>query len=344
MKDIILGGISILVAILLVALAGELGIRGMHLYAEHFGDRKPPHFTLDEKLGWIATPDYFYEGELVDASGTRYSVSIQTNAEGYRVYGDPRVTDRKKVLFLGDSYTQAMQVSNDKAYYTLLQNKLNLEVFAFGVDGFGTLQQLMLLDEIIDDIQPDAVVLQLCPNDLINNDYALETRSGFNNNGLRRPYLENGDIVYRNPANMPALREFAASYSDFLYFLITRLDRLRSMPNNPSESIIQEQGLSYPLFENSVATTDELLARIRSRIPSGTPLYTFSTSHGHPYLDVFRRVSDREGVYFIDGTSQALREIEGRGVTTRAADGEHWNDEGHRIVAEVLGRHFEELL
>jgi len=339
MKDIVLGGISILLAIVLLAVGGEVAIRAVHFYTEHVGDRmNPKRITLDEELGWLATPDFHYEGELVDAGGASYPVSIRTNSQGYRMFGDPEVTNRKKVLFLGDSYTQAMQVSNDRTYYSILKDRLGIEVFAFGVDGFGTLQEYMLLDKILDDIKPDAVMLQFCPNDLINNYFPLEQASAFNNNGLRRPYFEDGQIRYRNPASFPAVREFAARYSELLYFIITRLDRLRPPPEKPSETLIREQGMSYPLYRQSVQVTDQLLGKIRARVPAGTPVYTFSTDHGYPYYEAFTSLSGKHGLHFIDGTSQALREAESRGVTTRAADREHWNDEGHRIVAEVLAQ------
>jgi len=337
MREFFLGVVSILVAILFVALGGEAAFRAVHFYTEHFSDRKnPKHIALDEELGWIATPDYHYQGILVDAAGASYPVDIRTNSHGYRLYGDPAATARKKVLFLGDSYTQAMQVSNDKAYYAILQDQLGIEVFSLGVDGFGTLQEYMLLDRIIDDLEPDAVVLQFCPNDLINNDYKLEVASAYNNNGLRRPYFEDGEVVYRTPARFPALRQFAARYSEFLYFIITRLDRLLPAPEPPAETLIPEQGLSYPLFAESVAVTDQLLGKIRTRVPPDTPIYAFATDHGPPYYQVFKRLSGEHGLHFIEGPSQALRQAESQGVTTRAADGEHWNDEGHRIVAHVL--------
>ena len=38
MKDFILGGVSILVAIVLVAIGGEVAIRAVHFYTEHFGE------------------------------------------------------------------------------------------------------------------------------------------------------------------------------------------------------------------------------------------------------------------------------------------------------------------
>lgn len=343
MKNFLLGVISTVVAVLLLFIGGELAIRAMHFYTDHFSDRMNPRLIdLDDTLGWLPATDYHFTGELADASGSPYPVEITTNSAGYRMFGDVAAGDRKKVLFIGDSYTQAMHVANDRTYYALLGEALDIEVFAFGVDGFGTLQEFLLIDSIIDDISPDIVVLQLCPNDFINNHFGLELDSAFNNNGLRRPYLINDEVTYRTPARFPALREFAAKYSAFLYFIIKKIDLLQPPPSMSAERLIQEQGMAYPMFAESVAITDQLLGKIRARIPADIPVYAFATDHGFPYLEAFRQVSANNGIQFIDGTSQAVTAAEKKGVVTRSADRAHWNNEGHRIVADVLTRYFEQ--
>ncbi len=343
MKDFVLGGISILVAACLLAIGGEIAIRSIHFYTDHFSDQMNPRFiTLDKELGWLPVPDYLYSGELVDAGGASYPVNIQTNGAGYRMFGNLQADSRKKVLFLGDSYTHAMHVSNDKTYYGILKEELDIEVFSFGVDGYGTLQEYMLVEKIIDEIEPDIVVLQFCPNDFINNHYELEQRAVFNNNGLRRPYYKDDEVRYKTPSSFAAIREFAANYSEFLYFIIKKVDGLKARPAKSSESMIEQQGTSYPLFKESVETTDQLLGKIRARIPSSTPIYAFSTNHGFPYYDEFKRMSEKNGIYFIDGTSQALTAAESKGITIRSADKAHWNNQGHRIVADVLKSYFEE--
>jgi hypothetical protein len=343
MKNLVLGGISILVAVCILAIGGEIAIRLVHFYTDHFSDKMPPRLlALDEELGWLPVSDYLYSGELVDAAGESYPVEIKTNRAGYRAYGDVQTDSRKKVLFLGDSYTYAMHVSNERTYYGILEKELDIEVFAIGVDAYGTLQQYLLADKIIDEIDPDVVVLQFCPNDFINNHYDLEQDSAFNNNGLRRPYFKDNQIQFKTPASFPAVRGFAADYSEFLYFIIKTLDRLKALPANSSESLIEKQGVSYPLFKESVETTDQLLSKIRARIPPDTPVYAFSTNHGFPYHEEFKRLSEENGMQFIDGTSQALRAAESKGITTRAADKAHWNNQGHQIVADVLKNYFEE--
>jgi hypothetical protein len=238
-----------------------------------------------------------------------------------------------------------MHVSNDKTYHAILAEELDIEVFSIGVEGYGTLQQFMMLDKIIDDIKPDVVVLQFCPNDFINNHYELELGAVSNNNGLRRPYFRENEINYSVPSRFGAIRHFAANYSHFLYFILSRIDILKARPadipsDESSENLIVKKGMAYPFFQEAVDVTEQLLEKIRRRIPATTPVYIFSTHHGNPYYEQINRISKNSGIIFIDGTGQAVSAAERKGITTTAADKGHWNNAGHRIVAEVLKNYF----
>ncbi len=233
MKDLFLGIISILIAVIFLAVVGEIGFRVFDHFSGYVGPQKVRGvITLDKELGWLPTPNYSYSGELVDADGKPYAVNIQTDSAGYRTFGNPHSDSRKKVLFLGDSFTHAMHVSNDKTYYGILAKELDIEVFSIGVEGYGTLQEYMMLEKIIDDIKPDVVVLQFCSNDFINNHYDLELGAIGNNNRMRRPYFWENEITYRTPSKFAAISNFAASYSRFLYLVLSRIDMLRARPAN----------------------------------------------------------------------------------------------------------------
>lgn len=342
MKNIFLGLLSIVIALAVVLLFGEVATRGFYAYKSQVNNQKLfTIISLDKEFGWLPTANYAYQGELLDAAGNSYPVNISTNTQGFRIYGDPRESRRKKVLFLGDSYTQAMHVSDDKTYFGLLQDALNIEVFAYGVEGYGTLQAYMVLDRYIDEIRPDAVVIQFCPNDIINNHPELERRSTLNRMGIRRPYLVDGEIVYETAASFPWLRNFAANYSRFLYTIIKKIDLLNVDPDTSIEKVIRVEGMDNALFRASVGAASEVLAMVQSRVPDTTEVYAFSTDWGRPYHPEFKRISEESGIAFINGNGRLLQMAEKNGVTTRAADNAHWNNEGHRIVADVLGRYLE---
>lgn len=348
MKNALLGIISVLIAVILLAVGGEIAIRVLHLFSGYEGTQKVRGvITLDEELGWLPTPNYSFSGELVDGEGKPYEVAIQTDSTGYRTFGNPHAEKRKKVLFLGDSFTYARHVSNNKTYPELLAKDLDIEVFAFGVEAYGTLQEFMILDRLINDIEPGVVVLQFCSNDFVNNHYDLEFGATWNNNRLRRPYFWQDKIVYRTPATFFAMRDFAARYSHFLYFILSRIDMVKASyamtsSEESSESLIEKEGMAYPFFQESVQVTEQLLKKIRMRVPATTPVYIFATHHGEPYYEQIKRISKNAGLIFIDGPSQAVTAAELEGIITVAADKAHWNNAGHQNVADALKRYFQE--
>ena len=59
----------------------------------------------------------------------------------------------------------------------LFKKELGIEVFAYGAGGYGTLQEYLILDEVIDEIQPTTMFWQFCNNDFTDNDHALEVAS-----------------------------------------------------------------------------------------------------------------------------------------------------------------------
>ena len=343
MKNFILGLVSIVVALIFVAICAEIATRTYYIYKAHISNQKLfTIITLDDEFGWLPASDYSFTGELHDAGGESYPVDISTDTAGFRLYGNPQEEQKKKVLFLGDSFTQAMHVSDDKTYYGILEKDLDIEVFAFGVEGYGTLQEYMVLDRFIDEIDPDVVVLQFCPNDIINNHPELERQSSLNRMGLRRPYLVNNEIIYETAASNPIIREFASRYSRFLYLIIKKIDLLNVQADTSIERVIREEGMDNPLFKESFEVADQVLKKIKQRVPPTTQVYAFSSNWGRPYHPEFKKIAENNGIQFIDGNGRVLRNAENKGITTKAADTAHWNNQGHQIVANVLKRYFEE--
>ena len=125
---------------------------------------------------------------------------------------------------IGDSFTHATAVSDDLTYHALLAQLLDVEVFAYGAGGYGTLQELMILDRYIDIIRPDVILWQYCANDFINNDNELERLSLVNNNGWVRPYLQKGQVQLLSPKESSLqVREWINRRSRFLYFIVSRM-------------------------------------------------------------------------------------------------------------------------
>lgn len=90
-----------------------------------------------------------------------------------------------RIAVLGDSYAEAMQVAQERAFWWLLPQRLQacgfaagkqIETLNFGVSGYGTANELLVLRTRVWRYQPDMVLLAFFPgNDVRNNSRALET-------------------------------------------------------------------------------------------------------------------------------------------------------------------------
>jgi lysophospholipase L1-like esterase len=242
---------------------------------------------------------------------------------------------KSKFFFLGDSYTQSVEVSNEHAFFNILKDSLNIEVFAFGQSGYGTLQEYMILDKYLDLIQPDLIVLQTCDNDFLDNHFVLEREGGYNVR-LRRPYLTlNNEVVYRMP--IPEWKHWL-SYSKFLTLLANKLEWIFTDQEGKviAEAYIAEDERAYKPYNDAIKITGMILDSLVERVPENIRLIGFSSSVYQPQLDDMRGLFEERGIPLHDESAQLLYDVRGEGRSVHSADGFHWNIGGHQVIAEGL--------
>lgn len=176
--------------------------------------------------GWFwAAPDPLTGwSHLPSASGRsfnpfyEYDAQVSFNSRGIRgpeSLGYAKADGVCRVLLLGDSFMEAVQVSDGETFAdrlrALLESQLDrpVEVVNAGVAGFGTDQQLLWLREEGVKYAPDLVLLAVYPhNDFMNNAEVLESA---NQGGINKPFFAlNGDGLQLryfpyDPANVPAV-------------------------------------------------------------------------------------------------------------------------------------------
>jgi lysophospholipase L1-like esterase len=338
-RGILFGVISTLFLLMVFFVIGEIGFRVYYAIKDISIEKPepaPPYNTAEkeDKLGWRSKANYLFDGKMKDADGIEYDIHLTTTHDGFRQYGNPK-TEKTKIFFLGDSYTQSVEVSDNKVFYNIIGDSLPIEVFAFGMAGYGQIQQFMILDEYFDAIQPDILVLQVCSNDFIDNHYKIEMESGYKV-GLRRPYLTlNGDIEYHHP--IPKWQK-VENHSRFLGFILKRLDNAKQNVGvkDPAEKRIAEQGEAYEDFAYSMKVTELALQKIIQRVSDKTQIIVFNADAYNPQATAFKAICEDNNIIYSFSAMEAIQQMEHKGVTIRAGDGYHWNKKGHEVIAKAL--------
>ncbi len=324
-----------LMVILAITLVGEVVFRTLVF----FRSRQYPTYTTisDPALGSRAIENFVWNGWVKDLNDHPYELNFSTDDRGFRMFGDPN-SEKKKVLFIGDSFTHAIEVSNDKTYFGLIADSIDIEVFAYGCRGYNTLQEWLFLEKYLPVIQPDLVVLQFCSNDFINNHFELERRSLYNNNRRYRPYLQSDEsIVFKAPAKIGW--QWLSDRSMFFDFIFSRLERVLDpflLKEDASETRITTLGKDHPPFAASVQVTERLLRRFRDTLLPEARLLVFTVDHTEPFLSEISHICYRLDVPFAGFIPNRLDERIANGETVMALDGAHWNETGHRVAADVL--------
>lgn len=174
---------------------------------------------------------------------------VRINKDGWRdrVHQIEKPENTFRLAVLGDSYVAAMQVAENKTFWSATERQLQqcpalggkkLEVLSFGMDGAGTGDELLTYRKHAQRYTPDMVLVAfLTGNDLRNNSVKLESDK-------LRPffYLENGRLVEDYSFRQSAY--FQTRSSGPMNFIVEMLSHLRLM------AVAREAYLS---FQNKLA-------------------------------------------------------------------------------------------
>jgi lysophospholipase L1-like esterase len=272
--------LGVIVAGLLIA---ELGLRLV-------GYSVPSLYMTDSERGLALRPGaegwWRKEGEAY----------IKINSDGLRdrehVKQKPPGTLR--IAVLGDSWAEAFQVPMEKAFWAVMEAKLQeceglggrkAEVINFGVSGFGTTQELITLRRHVREYSPDIVLLAFSPNDISDNSRALRKDDGvpyfIYRDGelvLDSSFLDSHNYQLRNSAfNMQLKR--VRDYSRVLQFVydlpnvIEANKAAKQSPNAPAG----EPGINPtfyrapadPAWDDAWRLTETLLTMMNDEVVKG---------------------------------------------------------------------------
>ena len=254
----------------LVAGAAAAALVLLELTLRAVGYSTPQRHQLDPQLGWSlrAHKQGWYAGE---AGRTRFVV----NPAGFR--DREHLLDKPEPVFriavLGDDYSEAARIALRDTWWWQLEPQLQrcdykpgklVEVLNFGVAGYGTAQELVLLQTAVMRYAPDLVLLQFSPDDVVDNSFALTP------NKLRPFYFLDAHGVPRIDESFATQPQFerrmqtryrlAAELGDHAraFQLVRELARHTIIPPAHAEPTVG----SGPLYEDAWRVTEALIARM----------------------------------------------------------------------------------
>jgi len=233
--------ITVFLVIIVNLLIAEVVIRIYH----HTCDRQRFIWIPDNYLGYVHTPHNRFLHHYTEQE--RFSIAHKTNSFGLlsEEISLEKPADTFRIIVMGDSYTEALQVSDDKNYCRQLQDLLNsrgmptnkkVEVLNAGVSGYSPLMHYLYFQRELAHLKPDMVIVQLFAND-VYEDNETRARSIMSEEGLplkiSRYFLEKhyNKVVRADTfdANSPAYRltKFFINKSRFFEYMYVKIINVR---------------------------------------------------------------------------------------------------------------------
>ncbi|MBF0380121.1 MAG: SGNH/GDSL hydrolase family protein [Magnetococcales bacterium] len=303
--------ILVIASIFICLVVAELGLRLVD-----FSFYWPQSRSPDPITGWSAKPGT--KGwQRIEGAGY-----VEINSDGWRDV-DHSIKPKKgsyRIAVIGDSFTEAVQIDLDDSYWRLLEKllpqcvpaiaKKDFEIIGFGVSGYSTAQELLVLENRVWKYQPDLIVLGFFTgNDLLENSRVLggdamrpvfDIKNGVlhkNMDFLTSPeYLAKSSMFGR--FEMWVLGSFrlaqAVALAHYKYRLLSEISKSN---NSPVNSVQTEPGIDVAIYAPPIdkkwrdtwELTEALLKRMYEEVENhGAKFLLVTMTNGaqvHPYRE-----------------------------------------------------------
>lgn len=253
-----------------------------------------------------------------------------------------------RVAVVGDSFVEALQVEVDRSFSQIMELELqergiDVEVYSFGVSGFGTSQVLHLVQETVLSYSPDFLIYLFIPNDLGDS-------SAYRGRSRWTPQYDldsGGDLVQlpHRTYKLPAWRQLVKHSRLFRYLYYQRrlseVIRSRGQPP-PAERPSPGSGASNPQREQAWLVVEELLSRLDESLQQNRVPWLL-VWQGEADLDFYRDVrtelesiARRRELPYYDLSVDFAQDYAGHARRYRFRRDGHWNRAGHAVAGVGL--------
>ncbi len=249
------------------------------------------------------------------------------NSEGMRDYEfSLKKEDKIRIVGLGDSFTAGWGVKNaSDTYLKVLESKLNstekIEIYNFGVGGYGPQQEIDLLKEKALRYNPDIVILGYYTNDFKNFNDTLEWEKEQISIPYLGVFLRTSSYVYY----------FAENSLNNIYNLVIGTESYEEYQIKIMESELnKKENMRY--FEELKNLSLENNFKVMVIV-----FPTFYNLSDYPFIglhNLIKSKSEKEGFYYLDLLDSYKNYSEVDLVVSK--DDNHPNELAHKIAAESI--------
>jgi lysophospholipase L1-like esterase len=243
-----------------------------------------------------------------------------------------------RIAIVGDSVTYGLGVEADETFASLLESRLNetgigpVEVLNFGVPGYSTFQEYVLLKNRVLRFDPDLVVVTFTPDDVETSPVVINVGG---NMCLFRNQFE-GFSLLNNPVHWAVFRR------SYLYrFLYERAALAVMEPGADFDDVCEAPELQWENVRRMArlcaeTQTDFLLVLSPCLLPFDSQEDPRETARIRQWFGQVRQLAKRSRLCVLDLGPLYDRHV--GELKIRPGDHEHLNPRGHRLVAAELLR------
>jgi hypothetical protein len=271
--------------------------------------------------------------------------------------------ERQRIAIIGDSYVEALQVNADDSFTghlrRLISQEAQVDVYAFGISGATLSQYLQMARYIRINFNPDIFVFNVVHNDFDDSLCAVKRQPGM-------LCLENDRGMLREAAIMPyepnpLLR--IARRSSLIRFLVINLQmraRLQQLIAGLTTIPTYNAGIDVSEVQSKkgkiAEATSYILSTLKRELGEKPVLIVMDASRKDIYDGTIRESNVRWlnellkqktmelGFSFLDLTEVFIKSFETDNVRFEWPYDGHWNEKGHKVVANALHERLRTML
>lgn len=315
-------------------------------------------FDLDENFGTLHLPNDEYRQKKYC-----FDVVYKTNTKGLRDRERDVKTITKRVVALGDSFTEGIGVNREDRLTNLLEKDKNIPHLNFGLAGnFGPTQYLMMYKTLARNYSHEAVLVGILPsNDFIDDDYEVNLKVG----GDRyQPFLKGDypnyeliyhtDSIYKSKARPKAqslihklLKNFTHSYNMYRYLRV--MQRVKAIPEDKlldASKIPSYFNFSEKQFNRMRYSIEEIKKLAGNRpvmvysIPIEKEIKAYREHGKNPLASRLQAVCDSINVEYLDLLPKTNRFTETEYKALFLSCDGHWSEAGNAFAKKEIESFF----